>query len=703
MDTVKEKITEVIVLYKADFERVNSQELYKWIAVKHFQNNWDIDAPDFAAMLNKSFEKRENLIGSAYYFPYKVLAEFAKQEPETVRELFRRLYDESLPLNDRITEFQQAFEPFVKQQSEQFSNWKQSYQDLHAVSVYLAFKYPDKYYIFKSSIYRKLAAYIGYAPKFDKKEQYANYADLLDIVRAVAAHDNELTALSRNRLTTECFEDKNYRMLAMDIAYFVYHVAKEAEPQKANSTNDNTLAVVGTTRYWMYSPGHNAQYWDEFRSAGIMAIGWGELGDLRDYPTKSAIQDIVIGKNDAHCCWQFANDVNVGDIVFVKQGLHKIIGRGTVTSDYQFNPNPPTEDYKSFRAVEWTHSGSWEYPTASGAKQAPLKTLTDFTPYTEMVMKIEELFAEADEVAHPPIAKLAVPALPKRDLDKYDSAAFLVDVFMDAKQYDTLVGLLLHYKNLILQGAPGVGKTYAAKRLAWSIMGEKDESRIQMVQFHQSYSYEDFIMGIRPSKDGFDLKHGAFYEFCKEARQDDTGKDDDPKYFFIIDEINRGNLSKIFGELLMLIENDKRGYSTRLLYENEQFSVPRNLYIIGMMNTADRSLALIDYALRRRFAFYDIEPAFETEGFRDIQEDLNNPMFDALVETVCKLNDVIAADSLLGKGFRVGHDRFCGKYYNEAILSEIVEYSLIPLLTEYWVDEPDKVSEWTAKLRGAVK
>jgi 5-methylcytosine-specific restriction endonuclease McrBC GTP-binding regulatory subunit McrB len=274
---------------------------------------------------------------------------------------------------------------------------------------------------------------------------------------------------------------------------------------------------------------------------------------------------------------------------------------------------------------------------------------------------------------------------------------------MDAKQYDTLVGLLRHYKNLILQGAPGVGKTYAAKRLAWSIMGEKDESRIQTVQFHQSYSYEDFIMGIRPTKEGFGIKYGAFYEFCAEARADDTGKDDDPKYFFIIDEINRGNLSKIFGELLMLIENDKRGHSTRLLYENEQFSVPRNLYIIGMMNTADRSLALIDYALRRRFAFYDIEPAFETEGFRERQEELNNPKFDSLVETVCKLNDVIAADSLLGKGFRIGHDRFCGLVYDEAKLSEIVEYSLIPLLAEYWVDEPDKVNEWTTKLREAVK
>jgi hypothetical protein len=321
-------------LYKADFERVNEQELYKWIAVKHFQDNWDIGAQDFTAMLNRAFEKRENLIGSAYYFPYKVLTEFSRQEPETVRTLFKSLYDESLPLKERIADFQQAFEPFVKRQREQYSNWKQSYQDLHAVSVYLAFKYPDKYYIFKSSIYRRLAAYVGYAPKYDKKEQYAYYADLFDIVRDVAVKDDELTTMSCKRLTDDCFEDKDYRMLAMDIAYFGYWIAKEA----LSNENDGDAAPIGgiadnTPRYWLYAPGHNAQYWDTYREAGIMAIGWGSLGNLRDYESKAAIQEKGLGKNDAHCCWQFVRDVKIGDIVFVKQGLHKIIGRGEVTGD----------------------------------------------------------------------------------------------------------------------------------------------------------------------------------------------------------------------------------------------------------------------------------------------------------------------------------------------------------------------------------
>jgi 5-methylcytosine-specific restriction protein B len=207
-------------------------------------------------------------------------------------------------------------------------------------------------------------------------------------------------------------------------------------------------------------------------------------------------------------------------------------------------------------------------------------------------------------------------------------------------------------------------------------------------------------MGIRPTADAgkpFEVKNGAFYNFCKKAAEDDENS-----YFFIIDEINRGNISKIFGELLMLVENEHRGEEVRLLYRNELFSVPMNLYIIGMMNTADRSLALMDFALRRRFAFYDMEPAFETESFREHQETIGSDKFDALVAAVCELNDAIAADPLLGKGFRIGHSYFSGKSYDDKRLNAIVEYSLVPLLAEYWVDEPNEAEQWAKALKGAV-
>lgn len=256
---------------------------------------------------------------------------------------------------------------------------------------------------------------------------------------------------------------------------------------------------------------------------------------------------------------------------------------------------------------------------------------------------------------------------------------------------------MLRKKNIILQGAPGVGKTYAAERLAYSIMGEKDTSRVMVIQFHQSYSYEDFIMGYRPNDNGFVLAKGPFYNFCKDAEHDDR------EYFFIIDEINRGNLSKIFGELLMLIENDKRGKEVRLLYSDEQFSVPRNVHIIGMMNTADRSLAMIDYALRRRFAFFEFEPAFKSEGFITYQASIANRKFDSLINTVVEMNKVICEDASLGSGFRIGHSYFCtGDVVDDAWLYDLVEYELVPLIKEFWFDESSKVEQWILKLQGAI-
>ena len=232
-------------------------------------------------------------------------------------------------------------------------------------------------------------------------------------------------------------------------------------------------------------------------------------------------------------------------------------------------------------------------------------------------------------------------------------------------------------------------------------MGVKDIDRVMMVQFHQSYSYEDFIMGFRPSTTGFELKKGAFYNFCKKAEIDS-----DNDYFFIIDEINRGNLSKIFGELFMLIENDKRGIELQLLYSDEKFAVPANVYIIGMMNTADRSLAMLDYALRRRFAFFEIKPGFETDGFREYRMSLDNDKFNKLINCVENLNSVIASDESLGEGFCIGHSYFCNlevdKIDNECLYG-IVEYELIPLLKEYWFDEPTKVKDWSNNLRSAVK
>lgn len=460
-------------------------------------------------------------------------------------------------------------------------------------------------------------------------------------------------------------------------------------------TTDTALTSdASAVHYWIYAAGDGSVNWESDYSEGIMAIGWYEMGDLMAYSSKEDMRvkmKSVYGgnssyKNQVHCTWQFANELKPGDVVFVKKGRKVILGRGIVEGEYVYDES--RDHYCNTRKVRWTDKGEWELDDP-----AVMKTLTDITQYTDYVKTLMAMFDGEKQ------NEGVLDIEPEEEtFDPYTADDFLSDVYMDEDRYNTLKALLLTKKNVILQGAPGVGKTFAAKRLAFSIMGEKDNNRVKMVQFHQSYSYEDFIMGFRPTETGFELKKGVFYEFCRKAAEDDR------PYFFIIDEINRGNLSKIFGELFMLIESDKRGVELQLLYADEQFSIPSNVHIIGMMNTADRSLAMLDYALRRRFAFFEIAPAFASAGFRAYRTKINNQKFDRLIATVEQLNEVIANDDSLGEGFCVGHSYFCTKTtINDEWMRSVVEYELIPLLKEYWFDEPTKVKDWSRTLREVVK
>ena len=292
------------------------------------------------------------------------------------------------------------------------------------------------------------------------------------------------------------------------------------------------------------------------------------------------------------------------------------------------------------------------------------------------------------------------PILTSGSIDIYTDERFLNEVYMSALDLQKLKALIKKKQNIILQGAPGVGKTFTAERLAYTLMGEIDKQRVEMVQFHQNYSYEDFILGYKPNVDGgFELKHGVFYKFCKKA-----SNTPDKDFFFIIDEINRGNLSKIFGELLMLIENSYRGKEIKLAYTDELFIVPKNLYIIGMMNTADRSLAMIDYALRRRFSFFEMYPGFATEGFKSYQLSLANERLDKLIQGIQALNEAISSDDSLGNGFCIGHSYFCNQTeFSMEWLENVVEYDIEPMLKEYWFDDIQKYESHISLLRTLLK
>lgn len=280
-------------------------------------------------------------------------------------------------------------------------------------------------------------------------------------------------------------------------------------------------------------------------------------------------------------------------------------------------------------------------------------------------------------------------------------------VFLDVTELEQVLSRLAEKKNLILQGAPGVGKTFVAEKLAFALMQESDRSRIKFLQFHQSYSYEDFVRGYRPLEEQagtFGIQDGIFFDFCEQARQDER------VHVLIIDEINRGNLSQIFGELLMLIEKDKRKekYAVPLMYpraEEQDFFVPENLYIIGMMNLADRSLALVDYALRRRFAFKTLVPKYQSDAFSNwlTGKSMPSELIDLIVNRMSELNQAIADDESLGENYMIGHSYFCptdpdlsGKDRNW--YDGIIETEIVPLLKEYWFDNKDQQKSASERL-----
>lgn len=461
-------------------------------------------------------------------------------------------------------------------------------------------------------------------------------------------------------------------------------------------------SLFGSTRVWTIGPGAGGQLWPEFKQQNMIAIGWDDLGDLLEYNSKEAIEESLRSTdeskhrptNDALACYQFAHVMKTGDTVIAKKGRSGLFGYGVITSEYRFDDS--RQQYMHIRSVEWKKTGKWDLPKENWIT---VKTLTDFTDYKDWIQKAFSVMeGDAD---HQPPTSVSEPS------EFYGRREALADLFLSVEQYDDIEKALSRNKAVILTGPPGVGKTFVSQRLAWSFVGTREGQRVRMVQFHQSFTYEDFVQGWKPNASGsFDLRDGVFLSFCKRA-----AADPDNRYVLIIDEINRANLSKVFGELLMLIEADKRDerYSVHLSYSDPEtaspFHVPENLYILGLMNTADRSLAIVDYALRRRFMFFDLRPAFGTEQFREhlSASEVDSELVDRIITRMEALNKVIHDDtSELGPGFEIGHSYFVPRKDDQSLdedwYASIVKHEIKPLLQEYWFDRPDKADEEIKKL-----
>jgi 5-methylcytosine-specific restriction protein B len=790
----KYRLKEALLGYKRDFVKKQwPNEKYKWEAVKNFQDNWDVNAKDFADMLTRSLAKTYNLLVSAKNFPAKMIQDFAKISPEEVRAMFIDLFDENKEVYERIENFKNKSTTLL----EKYGNGAgQHYQYENAISTYLWLRYPDKYYIYKLSEIKTVVTELESDYHFKKGAYTDNIRNFLKLYNEICTelqHDEELKNMLKSQLTDSCYPDPELRTLTIDVSFFI---SRNYSEQKEGSAGD----------WWPtdYSPELSVDDWvkllqdnDVFNTSSLeimkrikdyggqatctqLSIKYGETKNFYNAGSSALAKRIAektgcpvmdsdegisrwwpilyVGKNagkdeDGSFTWklrdELAEALNKVDLSTVQ--LYAFAATGEEVHGYWWlNANPKIWSFSDLAVGEvqsytlYNDNGNKRriFQNFLDAKAGDMVIGYESNPVKQIVAlgKVsaeqdgEKIYFEKVEGLSSPIDYSALkncpelermeyfsnpqgslfklskgefdfiidmireenPVAANEETDSYTKANFLDEVYMTENRYNMLVAVLKNKKNIILQGAPGVGKTFAAKRLAYSIMGEKDESRIEFVQFHQNYSYEDFMMGYKPVNDGFELKYGIFYRFCQKA-----ANQLDKDYFFIIDEINRGNLSKIFGELLMLIESDYRGIKTTLAYNGLAFAVPKNLYIIGMMNTADRSLAMIDYALRRRFSFFEIEPGFDSDGFVKYQNTLNNETFNDLVSKVKELNKEIAGDKSLGRSFCIGHSYFCGQIAcTEELLQSIVDYDILPMLGEYWFDDTGKLQRWENILRG---
>lgn len=789
-----EKLHEVIRHYKKDFLVTQwEDEKYKWEAIKHFQDNWDIHAQDFLNMFMEATAKTANLLASMYFFPRAIIKKFIERDAEAVRAMFINLYDETKELAERVEKFASDAEMLrVKYDDGTFNN---HYQNLNAISTYLWLRYPDKYYIYKFTEYRSVSKELD--SDIVPKKGFSSLAliDGFKLYDEICKHlekDEELVQMLKSVLTDNCYPDPALKTLTIDVGFYISRLFSKKSTYTTEEWFPMDYSPNITTEQWLrlladktVFDENSLKIMKRMKDYGGMAtckqlsIKYGETANFYNSGSSALAKRIakvtncpVMTRGNENSKWwpilyvgKYADkDVEGSYIWKLRDELSKALDKfdlsevplyaekkNTENHGYWWlNANPKIWSFseldigqtESFTLYNENNNKRRIFQNFLDAKTGDLVIGYESNPVKQVVAlarvaqendgekivieKIESLISPIDYstlkncselekmeyFANPngTLFKLTKdefdfimdlireenPISQNINIEPYSKDDFLKEVYMTREQYDTLVSLLKNKKNIILQGAPGVGKTFVAKRLAYAIMGQKDDNRIEFIQFHQNYTYEDFIMGYKPTDEGFELQYGIFYRFCKKAANEPN-----KPFFFIIDEINRGNLSKIFGELLMLIEKDYRGTKITLGYNGMPFTVPENLYIIGMMNTADRSLAMIDYALRRRFCFFEMNPGFNSDGFKAYQKKFDNDTFNVLIEKIKELNKEIITDNSLGKGFCIGHSYFCGqKECTEEWMKEVVEYDIIPMLSEYWFDEPSKMQKWENILRG---
>ncbi len=680
-----DKIKQVIKEYKADFQRIDADERYKWEAVKSYKDNWNIEAEDFADMYAEAFKKSGNLLAANMYFPYKMAIQFAEEKPETVRSLFKMLYDESIPLAKRYIDFRAGFDEYVKPKN------INHYQDLHAISVYLTFEYPDKYYVYKYRTYKSFKDYIGFSESIDipKSEVYKLevYMEMCSVVLDEIEKDNELLTLSNSRLSDDCYPDTAHHLLTFDVIRIGGEIGKENNEKSSNVSP-------------MYEEGNKMK--SEMKNTDISknTILYGPPGTGKTYNT--VVYAVAIIEN------KLLQDIKkepYGDVL-ERYNQYKSDGLIEFTTFHQsYGYEEFIEGIKPVMENNDEEQTDIQYQISSGL----------FKTFCEKAGRpiIKQSQKDIGLNASPSVWKVSLEGTGENPTRTECLTNGHIRVGYDSygKDITSETNFDNGGKNVInafiykMQIGDIVLSCYSATTIdAIGVVTGEYEWHDEYSQYKRLRKVNWLVKGIRQDiteiNNGSALTLSSVYklnvslsdvmDIISENAPTVTEVEDQKKhYVFVIDDINRGTISKIFGELITLIETSKRlgqseGMRAKLPYSQKLFGVPDNVFIIGTMNTADRSIATIDTALRRRFRFKEMMP--DSNVLKGVNvEDIS------IADMLTRMNKRIAV--LYDREHTIGHAYFVTLIDNPTIeqLAEIFENSIVPLLQEYFYEDYEKI------------
>lgn len=691
----EESLDFIISEYKKVIPENMKAERYKWEAIEWFRRHWDNDAENFPEMLKSAFSKADSLLASSMYYPLRMTLEFAEAEPERVRELFRMLYDESIPLEKRYNDFRAAFQQRIDALKKQTNKNLQHYQDLRAIMVYLTFRYPEKYYFYKAKMFSIFKERTGYVEtKYKSRsivDKINSFNHMCDLILEQVKDDAELIEMNKAQLDNSCYSDDALHILTMNIvfygAYYMdadrFSVISDKDPGKDEAENPEQPAEtdIGLNTILYGPPGTGKTYQTVLYAVAIIENK--TLADIRREKYTEVLKRYQKYKNENRIAFTtFHQSFSYEEFI---EGIRPVMpDEGDEENPgIQYKVQPGI--FKEFCTRAEMHT--FKAKTGSSDKIKPDAKVWKVSLYGTGDNPIRTECLKNNHI------RIGWDSYGKDITDETDFSAnggkVVLNSFINRMQTGDIV--LSCYSASTIDAIGIVAGEYEWHE---EYHGLKRLRRV-------NWLVKNINENILEVNGGVTMTLSSVYQLSnitvenvlqileKYNPSGERTPDRKENYVFIIDEINRGNISKIFGELITLIEPSKRKgrpeeINALLPYSRKLFGVPDNVYIVGTMNTADRSIAALDTALRRRFQFREILP--DSKLLADVMvEDIS------ISDILNRMNRRISV--LYDREHTIGHAYFMPLIAEPTIekLASIFENNIIPLLQEYFYEDYSKI------------